>query len=402
MPISLSPNQQLTNSEKNQHGKATKNALGEILKNCKSDGYIMDIECNYRVGRPGYNANQFYVPFLITLVNQEKWALFSTTSLRNDRIKEQQWDAINIKEINPQIKKAFLVYPDGLPERIKNDFESKSYKYSSGYEYSAIDVIVSQSAISTLIENASLPSLNTGQFTAQRGNSFERRIANILNYYDNFQKWKTNAPTLEGMHYDVFCQIVTKLNITPEKTVSIKATSDKRVIGRLPSGGNPKTDVLVSVQLANGGIDQIFTISCKRTSNKKVSVHQYTADSFADVLNKNDSKLRRLLIEFQKNGNLRDFGTDNTNALKDALSAYQEKLCRWVLGGFGGEGNDRQCANYILTYNNSTDKISVYETQEYYRSLISAGITGHFGTIFDWTYSSGHKGQSIQLKMPVL
>lgn len=60
---------------------------------------------------------------------------------------------------------------------------------------------------------------------------------------------------------------------------------------------------------------------------KSVSVHQYTADAFADVLDPKNKILRVLLQKFQENGNLRDFGAENAELLKTELKPYYGKIC---------------------------------------------------------------------------
>lgn len=328
----------LTNADRQQHGQSAQNGLQEILRRCEDAGYVTQTIKNYRTGREGYNNHtQFYVPFLIQFSDGAKWAIFTTTSMRTDRIKGQQWDAINLKEIDASISKVFLVYPDGVSDHERREFVRQNNKYINGDEYSAIDEVVSQDQIYNKIESFALAYMTDGQLRDRQGNEFESRIASIMRYAENLQKWKTNAPTLEGMHYDVFQTIASCIGLS-HSAVSIDATSDKRIIGRLPSGGNPKTDVLISVNM-DDGTERHYTISCKRSSDRSVSVHQYTADAFANVLNPRDDNLRHLLNEFQRCGNLRDFGTDNAIALEDALGPYQEALSMWVLGGFGGEGN---------------------------------------------------------------
>jgi len=391
-----------TNAERQQHGQSAQDSLENILHRAQDVGYIDTVEANYRIGRTGFNnTRQFYVPFLISFSNGTKWALFTTTSMRTDRIKGQQWDAINLKLINTAISKAFLVYPDGLSEADRNEFVRQNQKYVNGDEYSAIDGVISQDQISNMIEEFALSELNAGQLRDRQGNDYESKVASTLSYPGNLEKWKTNSRNLEGMHYDTFLLIMNCFNVNPLDVLSISATADKRTIGRLPSGGNPKTDVLVTVQYTDNSIRN-FTISCKRSSDRSVSVHQYTADSFADVLNPNDHNLRLLLNEFQQNPSLSAFGTENCIRLEEALAPYQEELAMWVLGGFGGDGSEQQCANYILTYNNNSGSASIHETHDYYCNLVAGGVVGHFGTIFSWTYPSGRRGLSIQLKCRIL
>lgn len=390
-----------SNADKLKHGISAQAGLENILKRCLQSKYIISVIANYRTGKTGFINTQFYTPFLIEFTDGTKWALFTTTSMRTDRIKGQQWDALNLKEINPQITSVFLVYPDGVSADIRADFQRQNNKYANKEEYSAIDAIVSQDEISNLIENYAIQDKNKGQKKDIQGNSYENRIATILSYKENFIKWKTGKATLEGMHYDVFKTIMDCFCLDRNTVVSISATSDKKVIGRLPSGGNPKTDVLVTVKEYNNATTH-FTISCKRSSEKSVSVHQYSADTFSKVLNPDDNNLRKLLNGFQQAGSQKNFGIDNCIALEDALSPYLDKLAMWVLGGFGGEGTKLQCANYILTYDNETGSSSIHGISDYYYNLISAGVTGNFGTIFSWTYASGCRGKSIQLKCKII
>lgn len=55
---------------------------------------------------------------------------------------------------------------------------------------------------------------------------------------------------------------------------------------------------------------ETHTFSCKRSSSSWVSVHEYTADAFADVLNPADNRLRELLYTFQQAGGARGMGEE--------------------------------------------------------------------------------------------
>ena len=73
----------------------------------------------------GYNKSQFYTPFLIEFHDETKWALFTTTSMRTDRIKGQQWDALNLKKINQSISSVYLIYPWTFYKGRKQIYSSK-------------------------------------------------------------------------------------------------------------------------------------------------------------------------------------------------------------------------------------------------------------------------------------
>lgn len=392
-----------SNADKSRHGRSAQDSLLSILQRCKSLGYIVDFIEEYRLGKAGFtNRKQFYAPFLITFFDNIKWVLFTTTSMRTDRIKGQQWDATNLKEIDNQIAAAYLVYPDGVSEQINHEFLRQNQKYRNKEEYSAIDAIVSQEEINNMIEAYALQNKTAGQKKDIQGNNFESRVADILSFRQNLIKWQNNDNTIEGMHYDLFFNVVECFGLDKNKVQSITATSNSKKIGRLPSGGKPKTDVLATVSYCDGSSDKTFTVSCKRTSKKEVSVHQYPANTFAKVINPDDVVLKNLLEKFQERGNLRDFGLENGIALEKALKPYLEKLSLWVLGGFGGDGNICQCASYILTYDNQTNSSRIHKTVDYYKCLLNAGVKGHFGTLFKWTFASGQRGKSIQLKVQII
>lgn len=391
-----------SNADKSRHGKSAQCSLAAILERNVELGYISEFKSEYRIGRKGFsNSKQFYAPFLITFKDNTAWALFTTTSMRTDRVKGQQWDAINLKALNTNISQVYLVYPDGISRKEESQFLKQYSKFINKEEYSAIDAIVSQDKLNNMIEEYAIKDKNSGQKKDIQGNSFENRTAVVLSFAKNLQKWKENDLTMEGMHFDMFQRIVECFNLDKSSVKSIEATSDKTIIGKLPSGGNPKTDILITVHYNDNSTDT-YTISCKRSSSNSVSVHQYNANTFSNVLNPNDATLRKLLNQFQIYGNMRDFGVANCIALEKALTPYLEKLSMWVLGGFGGEGNKCQCASYILTYDNQTNTSSIHEIHDYYHILIDAGVKGHFGTLFSWTYPSKRKGKDIQLKCKIV
>lgn len=389
----------MSNSDKTKRGNSLKRVLAYMMKLCKELGYITSFEENYKKGRPGFtDKNQFKAPYKITFSDNTEWLVFSTTSLR-DRIKEQYWDTFNLMFLNPAISEAYLVYPDGLDPSDKQAFVSKNNKIQNGGEFSPLNALMSQERFFNRIEAYALRSLTPAQQRERKGNNFEKRIASILSNPCNFEKWKTNDPALEGLHYITFEKIVTKLNLVRADIAKIDATSDKSVIGFLPSGGPAKTDVLVTVTYEDG-TSKYFTISCKRTSSSSVSVHQYSADNFANVLDPTDTEFRRVLNSFQTCGNKRDMNSADIQLLENKLQPLILDLCRWALGGIGGEGDsDTQWAYYILAYDNNTESISIHTTDEYCNTLV-ADSTRTFGTPFSWTYQ-GTRGTNIQLKCPI-
>lgn len=388
------------NVDKNLRGQSSKEALKSVLELAKKLGYIKSVTLNYRIGKPGYSdKNQFKAPYMIEFGDATRWIIFATTSIR-DRVKEQYWEALNIKEIDPLIKAAYLVYPDSISEKERNTAEAKNRKIQTNAEYATLEGIVSQDAISNMIEAYALKNKSKGQKLDAKGNNFESRVAATLSNSQNLQKWQSESDTIEGVHFEMFLKILTCFNLDKKTVSKIDATCDKRIIGLLPSGGPAKTDVLVKVY-SDKGI-AYFSISCKRSSLNSVSVHQYDADTFANVLDANNEELRALLNLFQEKGNRRDMGEENSRRLTEVIKPYNKALSLWALGGVGGAGDPKkQWANYILTYNNNDGSVSIHTLNDYYELLVSNGTSGMFGTLFGWTYQ-GKRGTNIQLKCKIL
>lgn len=389
----------MSNQDKYRRGVSLKRVLSYMMHLCKELGYIVEYDEDYKAGRPGYtDQKQFKAAYRIRFDDSTEWIVFTTTSLR-DRIKEPYWDSFNLKHINQNIKKAFLVYPDEISEKDKHAFVSKETKIQAGGEFSPLDGLLSQESFFSRIEAYALRNLSLNQQRERKGNNFEKRIASILNNPSNFEKWKNNDDILVGLHFNIFEKLVHTFRIQQDNVVSLMATSDKSSIGLLPSGGPAKTDVLVTVVFTDGHTEY-FPISCKRTSNSTVSVHQYSADTFADVLSPTDTELRRVLNQFQTYGNKRDMNAEDAQLLEEKLQPLLLSLCQWAMGGVGGEGDpEKQWARYILAYDNNTENCSIHDLNDYCMQLLQ-DCSRSFGTPFSWTYQ-GTRGTNIQLKAPV-
>ena len=428
-----------TNADKREHGDLARKELQRILSDCLEKKIILHYMSNFRIGRAGYsNDSQFLAPFLVSFPNGERWILYTTTSMRSDRIKGQQWDAENIKQIVPSITKAVLCFPDGVELRDIKNFSALAERYKKKADYSAIDDILSyrqllfaiqsvnnkmvrfksvkanQSYIEKVVSNAEdrrmvLEPLNIKENLSEKGRlldaygrAFERIVANSMSSERNLMKWKGKAKTETGRDYDVFKIIVEHLKLVPDDVKSISATSDHMDIGSLPSGGYPKTDIIITAHYNDGSYNN-YTVSCKRSDRDIVTVHQYTADAFSRTLNPEDEELRKLLYDFQIAGSRSGLGEEKSLLLERALAPYRTKLFLWVMGGIDGEGNpDTQWAEHILILNGRTNKLKMHSVYEYYNYLIKAGANGMFGTPFSWTYPSKQRGKYIQLKCKIV
>nr|WP_318509119.1 MspI family type II restriction endonuclease [Bacillus sp. T3] len=110
-------------------------------------------------------------------------------------------------------------------------------------------------------------------------------------------------------------------------------------IPKLPSNGQPKTDVLLIIKTNKQRIQ--VTFSCKRSSAKRVSIHQYKAESFIKVLNITDTSLKEAFLKFQECGGFKEMKLKYQTLfeyMKENLSKYNKKLTEWAYSGAGEKG----------------------------------------------------------------
>ncbi|MBU9723815.1 MULTISPECIES: MspI family type II restriction endonuclease [Bacillaceae] len=389
------------NSKKSLHGKAGKEELENLLKGFEENQFVKDIVKDYSVGYGSHDNNQFKTHFLVQFLDNEQWIITSTTSVRSDRTKGNQWEAYNIKQLNKNVTRAILTYPDGINE--KEELNAKSYnrKIQENNIYSEITDVISISDLFDEIEQKVLQSKSPNSKRALEGNSFEKRLVVILNNKGNLKKWNSQNSIEVGLQFPIFSMILEAFGMKNDISINKISATDK--ISKLPSGGLPKTDVLIKFYFENKPT-QTYTVSCKRTRNNKVTIHEYSVDSFIKALCLEDKRLIESLRSLQKVGGptaLKNNYPPDYDYLNNNLINYINQLSKWVYGGIGGEGNPNEhWAYYIVSYNNELKEVSIYTIDDYIKQ--AKNIAGQFNTPFTWTYASGQKGKSLQLKGPVI
>lgn len=386
------------NTEKSNRGRSGQENLKDIIESLQAKDYIVSYDTDYRDGYKGFDSKQFFFQYIIEYENKESWILHSTTSIRSDRMNIQQWNAEHLKRLNGYIKKAYVVYPNGLSDKEIRNAKNYQDKLQEGTQYSAVDGVVSQSEMYSIVERYALELLGSkGKALARRGNNFESWVTEILNSTENYLKWKNSDSIKTGFVYDVYIKLIENMDLKKQDVVGINATND---VPRLPSGGKAKTDILVTVDTFDG--EYTFTYSCKKSGSDWVSVHEYSAEQFVEALGIDEPDLVVALNDFQTVGTIERLPKPSFEALSRRLSVYNEKLNKWVLGGIGGQGDpETQWTQNIITYNENTSSFKIESIDDYVESLERKGMTGNFGTLFRWTYPSGGLGKRIQLKMKV-
>lgn len=350
------------NTEKSNRGASGQENLKDIIESLQARDYIVSYQMDYRDGYKGFDRKQFFYQFLIEFANHDCWIVHSTTSIRSDRMNIQQWNAEHLKRLNGYIKKAYVVYPNGLSDKELKNAKNYQDKIEDGKQYTAVDGVVSQSEMYSIVERYALELLgNKGKALAKRGNNFESWVTEILNSTENFLKWKNDDSIKTGYVYDIYMRLVENMALKKKDVVSINATND---IPKLPTGGKAKTDILVTVDTFDG--EYTFTYSCKKSGGDWVSAHEYTADQFVETLGIEEPELADALIDFQTVGSIEKLSPPSFEALSRRLSAYNERLNKWVLGGIGGQGDpNTQWAHNIITYNDNTSNFKIESIEDY-------------------------------------
>ena len=390
-----------SNAEKMQHGQDAQSVIEGILDEALVAGYIRSFDSYYQLGYPGRKQDQFYSPFLAVFPNGDKWAIFTSSSMRTDRVKQYFWDAEHLKKIETDIVKAYLVYSDDISDREKKEFLRLTHLITSGALYSTLDGVYSASAFREKIKRLGTSDKNAGFVKNAEGHAFERRLANSLASKANLRILKGTRTNSIPNNIDLLKLVLNSLDLSPTEIDYITATADTDIIGKLPTKGQPKTDVLANLFLY-GESARILTISCKNSSSDSVSVAQFSADAICDAVDPTNGDLRRLLRKFQENGTVGAMSAKDAAELENELKPILRKFCMWVIGGIGGIGDPTtQWAYYVMICHDDPDDYTFWTTEDYVDHLIK-NVQGNFGTPFNWTYPSKHRGEYIQFKAKII
>ena len=155
-----------TNQIKSINGYNSKKNLLQQLQELQEEGIITYCTADFRNGYPEFDTDQFFAPFYIEFKNGEGWLIFASTSIRNDRMNNQQWNSLHLRKICNNIKKAYLIMPDDIVINKKELIAAQSYnnKINSHKMFSTIDAVLLQSQlIETIVSyNNILLAYNSG------------------------------------------------------------------------------------------------------------------------------------------------------------------------------------------------------------------------------------------------
>lgn len=158
------------------NGQISRNSLSLQLQTLQKNGVISFCSEEYRNGYPEFDTKQFYAPFYIEFSNGEAWLLFSSNSIRSDRMNNQQWNSYHLKKISNNITRSYLVIPDEVSQNLREKTSAMNYhKKITGKKYSAIEGVCYQSEIISLIEEHSRCLTNIDSITMDTQQAAEER-----------------------------------------------------------------------------------------------------------------------------------------------------------------------------------------------------------------------------------
>ncbi|RKD22708.1 hypothetical protein BEP19_10655 [Ammoniphilus oxalaticus] len=391
---------------RNFRGSKHQQLIQSLLDKLKQRGYIIHYSFFPKQQRFGYTDKnpQFYFPFLITFEDGEQWVIQSTTTYPRERMNGYQWNAFHIKQIDPNIKKAYVIYPDAAREdqvksciRYHQDIENKAI-------ISALDGVISFADLYFLVEEKAFERFGVGARKDRQGKAFEKLLVDILEHPANLEIWNGEGDKDLGFNYPWFKKIISIYGAKAKEKLSFIEATDE--IPDLPPkagqrrGGKPKTDILVRL-IFDSAPAETFTISSKRTSSDWVAIHQYSADTYIDVLGIAEDELKSALLELERVGAPTMIAPIYQQYITEQLPNYYERLAKWAYAGIGGEGDPAtQMAEYFTIYKNETKELEISHLDDYIARILTE-VEGQLGSPFRFTYT-GTRGTNIQLRGKIL
>jgi len=393
--------------------KAVEAMLHELVKNIKLN---ISFKKGYAKGYPGME-KQFKMDYSIVFhdFNDELWLLKTTSSIRSDRLHRAEFLAQNIwiletKEDN--IDKIYVVVPDSISEEEFKSAQKYSEKIHGNKYKSFLSDVITISKLRELILKKCMVDTSQGVLSNIIGKDAEKRVMQLLNEKSNWQLWNNFELCKHEEKSDSFPWfkiIMMGIGFKPsegyiesiDKIEKIEAT-DKIPI--LDGGGPPKTDVSFTIIFDNRDT-LTHNITIKKTSKERVSVHEgQVADLITALGIESDDELAKALVAFQDCGSIKELNERGQNILVDVLCeklpAYNRKLVEFAIFGMNNPRviESIQVADCILFKSiPNADNFWLRDNYiEHYLQTYSS--KGQFGTPFQWTYPSGKRGKSIQLK----
>ena len=254
-----------------------------------------------------------------------------------------------------------------------------------------------------LFDTYKISELEIGKKKDKLGDVFEDYCVHVLSSEDVLRKVVEgyyDASNLDLLLFKHFLSCAKIENI--EYISKIEATKN---VKHRATGGNPKTDVLVTIHYQDGNIVKI-PISVKQTEKKKVSMAEFDVDTIAKEVGITDEQLKLLMKKHQDAGSAKGLTSAEQDKLKKLIVPYKRKLVRWVVSGTALPVADTRFPQILVKFKMKdvelVESCTVYTVDQYVDVIMRTGAKkpprAGFGTGLSWTRASGSGTTKIQFK----
>ena len=406
----------ISNQLKAKAGLKWDDAIQTKLEYLKDEGIIKDSVRNLNFKHSGYNYAKQYLANFVIYTNDNKRIIIRSSNSFRDRVKIGFYDIEGIlkySNLNDDIVATIYLVPDSEMENstfisTRNKIHTKEY-YSpathlfilSEFEnFLANYELENRTILEELVEEKNFKNLKeAGSYFGRNGNKLEREISNTVKTSKFLQELKQKQTP---KFHQIIKYIVQKHEIDHNEITKINSSYS---IPLLLSGGSPKTDIWIELELNNSKIFETFSV--KNSSKRQVSVHDYTAERFIEILDCKGTNLKYYLEHFQEHPSYSEFEETLTKGKseKEFINLIEPKralLCEWVLLGKHDLRNlnspiTQISKNLIL---NTSEGLLIYDSMGYLDYLFK-NVRLRYGVPFSWTYPSKQRKKRIQLKLPI-
>lgn len=407
----------ISNKLKAKAGKNWDDAIHDKLEHLKNEGIIKDSVRNLNFKHTGFDyEKQFLANFVIYTNDHKRIIIRSSSSFRGDRVKIGFYDIegiIKYSNLTDDIVATIYLLPDS--QLNNTTFISTRDKILKKEYYIPATHLFTLSEFENFLTNYELENRSileeiakenkfrdlkeAGSYFGRIGNKLEKEISETVSVPKYLVEYKLNK---SPKFHEIINFIVQKNKIDSNEITKINSSYS---IPLLLSGGSPKTDIWIELELNDIKIFESFSV--KNSTKKQVSVHDYTAERFIEVLDCGDSSLKYYIEHFQDHPSYSEF----IETLKDGKSEEEFSnlmksksliLSEWVLMGKHDLQNlnlpETQISNNIIL--NTKEELLIYDSKTNLDFLFKH-VKLRYGVPFSWTYPSKQRKKRIQLKLPI-
>jgi hypothetical protein len=405
----------ISNSLKSNAGKKWDESIQLKLEHLKNEGVISDSTRNLNFQHTGYNYEKQYLANFVIYTNDNKRIIIRSSNSFRDRVKIGFYDIEGIlkySNLKDDIVATIYLVPDSELSNTtfittRRKIINKEY-YSpathlltlSEFEHFLTNYELENRAIlEELVEDKKATNLKeAGSYYGKMGNKLEREISETVKIPKFISELEQNK---KPQFYEILEFITKKHNIKYDDILKINSSNS---IPLLLSGGSPKTDIWIELECIDTKIFETFSI--KNSSKRSVSVHDYSADRFINVM-KCNTHLEYYFNHFQAHPTYSDFEKNldkgkSEEEFENLVKPKRSILSEWALLGKYDVKNlnypKLQISNNLIL--NTKGELLIYDSLEYLEYLYLNEKT-KYGIPYSWTYPSKQRKKRIQLKLPI-